>query len=97
MRVFHAAFLALLASALGAVAASAQTGVPVGHQCSAGMESSFCTLSVGPCHDTYGRNSAGEVTYDWRTTGCDIPVLGECGAHSDTRGDDGMRCGPVEA
>jgi hypothetical protein len=66
--------------------ASVSTGGPVRYQCSAGMESSFCTLTAGPCHETTGRNQAGEVTYDWRSAGCTTPATGDCGAFTDSRG-----------
>lgn len=66
--------------------ASASLAEPVRYQCSAGMESSFCTLTAGPCHETTGRNQAGEVTYDWRDAGCTTPATGDCGAFTDSRG-----------
>jgi hypothetical protein len=64
------------------IGASASTSVPVTYQCSAAMESSFCTLAVGPCHETSGSSHSEEVDHAWRSAGCSLPVVGSCWAQS---------------
>lgn len=78
--------LALAAAAIPSASAASPPSAPAGEQCSAGMESSFCTVTAGPCHETTGHDWAGEVTYDWRSVGCTTPATGPCGAFSDSRG-----------
>ena len=63
-------------------ATAAAPSAPAGYACSSGMEQSFCTLWVGPCHETSGSNSAGEVTHTWQSAGCTTPATGDCTATS---------------
>src|ERR1041385_3475535 len=45
-------------------ATAAAPSAPAGYACSSGMEQSFCTLWVGPCHETSGSNSAGSAAME---------------------------------
>ena len=94
MRLLLSAAVLLLASSAMAVLPSARAG-PVGYQCSAGMESSFCVLTVGPCHEASGSSQSGEVESSWQSAGCTLPVVGGCGDFMDSSDDASVDCGPV--
>jgi len=70
--------VALLLLAVAAAAIPSARAGPVGYACSTGMESGFCTLWAGPCHETSGSASAGEVSHEWQSAGCTTALTGAC-------------------
>ena len=97
MKILPALLLLALAAAAIPSARAATLPGPVAYQCSAGMEQSFCVLTVGPCHETTGSSQSGEVDYGWHSAGCSVPVVGTCGAFTDSRDQASVDCGPVHA